>query len=88
MIAITIDGRRVDVREGITVAAAILNDGGTRFRESVTGTPRAPLCGMGTCFECRVTVDGERHVRACTAIVRDGMMVITAAGGTAGEVAG
>ena len=25
---------------------------------SVSGEPRAPLCGMGICYECRVTIDG------------------------------
>lgn len=88
MIGITIDGQRVEVRAGISVAAAIMNAGGVRFRDSVTGTPRAPLCGMGTCFECRVIVDGESHVRACMIVVRDGMTVLTAAGGKAGEVTG
>ena len=27
---------------------------------SVTGEPRGPLCAMGVCFECRVTIDGRR----------------------------
>lgn len=79
MIDVTIDGRRVTTRAGVTLAAAILNAGGTRFRDSVTGTPRAPLCGMGTCFECRVTIDGEPHMRACMVTVRAGMEVRTAA---------
>jgi sarcosine oxidase subunit alpha len=39
--------------------------------------PRAPLCGMGVCFECRVQVDGVAHVRACMTPVSDGMQVVT-----------
>jgi NADPH-dependent 2,4-dienoyl-CoA reductase/sulfur reductase-like enzyme len=30
---------------------------------------------MGTCFECRVTIDGEPHHRACLETVREGMEV-------------
>jgi NADPH-dependent 2,4-dienoyl-CoA reductase/sulfur reductase-like enzyme len=33
---------------------------------------------MGTCFECRVTVDGEPHVRACLAPLREGASVALA----------
>jgi sarcosine oxidase subunit alpha len=32
---------------------------------------------MGTCFECRVTVDGQAGVRACLLTVREGMQVGT-----------
>jgi sarcosine oxidase subunit alpha len=32
---------------------------------------------MGTCHECRVTVDGVPHRRACLEIVREGMEVQT-----------
>ncbi len=38
---------------------------GKPFRTSVTGEPRAPLCGMGVCMECRATVDGVPHQRTC-----------------------
>jgi sarcosine oxidase subunit alpha len=30
---------------------------------------------MGVCFECRVTVDGIAHQRACMLTVREGMDV-------------
>jgi len=46
-------------------------------RTSVTGEPRGPLCGMGICFECRVTIDGHRHCRACQTEAIDGMEVRT-----------
>ena len=42
-----------------TIATEMLNNGTTDFRRSVTGEPRAPLCGMGVCAECRVTIDGR-----------------------------
>ena len=47
------------------------------FRRSVTGQPRGPLCGMGICFECRVTVGGRQHVRSCQTACASGMEVQT-----------
>jgi sarcosine oxidase subunit alpha len=43
----------------------------------VLGEPRAALCGMGICFECRVTIDGRTHQRGCMTIVVEGMDVAT-----------
>jgi sarcosine oxidase subunit alpha len=72
-----IDGKPVDMEPGASVAAAIFNAGIRRFRRSVNGAPRGPICAMGICFECRVTVDGRPHRRACMEICRDGMEVET-----------
>lgn len=74
---ITVDGRPVTVAAGSSVAAALLNAGITAFRRSISGEPRGPVCGMGVCFECRVTIDGVPHERACLISVRDGMTVRT-----------
>jgi aerobic-type carbon monoxide dehydrogenase small subunit (CoxS/CutS family) len=46
-------------------------------RVSVTGEPRGPLCGMGICFECRVTIDGHPHCRACQTEAVEGMRIQT-----------
>lgn len=78
VVELEIDGRRVAVAAGITVAAALLEHGVTTFRTSVRGEPRGPLCGMGICHECRVTIDGVPHRRACLAPVANGMRVTTA----------
>lgn len=74
---ITIDGREFEVPAGTTVAAAVLNAGQSAFRRSVTGAPRGPLCGMGICFECRLTIDKVSHVRSCLVVCRDGMEIET-----------
>lgn len=76
-VTVIVDGRAVRVDEGTTVAAALLNAGVTAFRHSVTGEARAPLCGMGICFECRVTIDGVEHCRSCQTLCADGMRVTT-----------
>lgn len=76
-VIIVLDGVRREVRAGTTVAAALLNLGHGAFRTSVSGEPRAPLCGMGICYECRVTLDGVLHRRACLELVVDGLEVTT-----------
>jgi len=76
-VSILVDGRLLEVPEGITVAAALLNAGEDAFGESVTGAPRGPVCAMGICFECRVTIDGAPGQRACLERVAPGMRVTT-----------
>lgn len=65
---------------GTTVAGALLTLGRERFHDSPAGGPRGPVCGMGTCFECVVTVDGVFSVRSCLVRCRDGMAVRTGPG--------
>jgi len=48
----------------VTLAAALAR-ADQPFRTSVTGEPRAPLCGMGVCHECRVTLGDDAHQLAC-----------------------
>lgn len=67
----------VSVPAGSMVAAAVLEAGFSSFRRSVTGEARGPLCGMGICFECRVTVNGVAHVRSCQTLCENGMDVRT-----------
>lgn len=74
---ILVDGRAIPARASETVAAALWNAGVARLRTSATGQPRGPLCAMGICFECRVTIDGEPHRRACTEPCAPGMRVAT-----------
>ena len=59
------------------VAAAVLQDGVSSFRRSVSGEARGPLCGMGICYECRLTVNGVAHVRSCQTLCENGMDVRT-----------
>jgi len=71
-----VNGQPVEVPTGASVAAAVAHVA-AHFRRSVSGDARAPLCGMGVCFECRVQVDGVAHVRACMTPVSEGMQVRT-----------
>ena len=74
-VEIIANGRRSRVPAGITVAAALLDLGVTTFRRSVTGEARGPVCGMGICYECRVTIDGVPQRRACIVPVANGMEI-------------
>lgn len=76
-INVRINGKDQTVAHGVSVAAAILNAGETRFRQSVEGVPRGPVCGMGICYECRVTIDGQFHLRSCTIACEEGMVIET-----------
>lgn len=76
-IEIRVNGHAIRVSADASLAAALLDAGVTAFRHSVHGEPRAPLCGMGICHECRVTIDGVPHRRSCLTPVAAGMEVRT-----------
>jgi len=77
LITLKVNEATVSVPAGSMVAAAVLEAGIVAFRRSVTGEARGPLCGMGICFECRVTVNGVAHVRSCQTLCENGMDVRT-----------
>lgn len=79
VVRIDLDGTPLTVSAGATLASVIMQRSERRCRTSVAGEPRGALCGMGICFECRVTVDGRPHVRSCMRTVTEGMQVRTAA---------
>jgi D-hydroxyproline dehydrogenase subunit gamma len=76
-IQLRVNGRNVTVKAGTVVAAAIARAGVTAFRRSPLGRSCAPLCGMGVCMECRVTIDGKAHSRSCITLCAEGMDVRT-----------
>src|SRR5438105_126929 len=77
-IAVTINGQPIETSAEQSVAACVLKAQGAAFRRSVTGQSRGPLCGMGVCFECRLTIDGVPHQRSCQVPCHDGMQIATA----------
>lgn len=79
-VTLTIDGHLVTAPSGTTVISALQSTGRLASRRSLSGELRAPLCGMGICFECRLTVDGRAHQRGCKVLVREGMWIETATG--------
>ena len=77
MITLTINNETVSVADGTTLAAAILATETFSPRMSISGQPRGPLCGMGICFECRVTINGLPQQRSCNILAVEGMEVVT-----------
>jgi sarcosine oxidase subunit alpha len=76
-IQIKVNGRPVSVPPGTVVAAAVAQAAVNGFRRSVLGQFRGPLCGMGICFECRVTINGQTQCRSCQTLCENGMEVRT-----------
>ena len=75
-VTFSFEGRQVTANRGDTIAAALLGSGIFEFgRAAVSGTPRAPFCMIGNCYECLVEVQGEGMVQACLTEVVDGMCV-------------
>jgi sarcosine oxidase subunit alpha len=77
LIQLHVNGKPVNVPAGTIVAVAVAVAGVTQFRRSVSQQPRGPLCGMGICMECRVTINGETHCRSCQTLCEEGMEVRT-----------
>ena len=75
-VSVRVNGKPVTVRAGATVAVAVLTAGAT-CRASVSGQLRSPLCGMGTCFECRVAINGEPQRRSCQVLCQADMEIET-----------
>ena len=75
-VTLSVNGSPVTVIAGATVAVAVAI-AGKACRTSVSGEPRGPLCGMGICFECRVSINGTAHCRSCQIVCEPGMEVKT-----------
>lgn len=75
-VTVHVDGRTVTVPAGLTAAAAMLMHatGATRTTP-VSGSPRAPYCMMGVCFECLMEIDGEPNQQGCLVVVAEGMRI-------------
>jgi sarcosine oxidase subunit alpha len=71
----TFEGRTIEAWQGDTVAGALWAVGVVALGAIPGGAPRGMACGIGHCFACRVTVDGNPGVRACLVPVRSGMRV-------------
>jgi predicted molibdopterin-dependent oxidoreductase YjgC len=76
LIELKVNGNMLRVDAGCTVAVAVAL-AGAPCRQSVTGEPRGPLCGMGICFECCVRINGMPHRRSCQTLCEPGMDVRT-----------
>ncbi|PWC19960.1 sarcosine oxidase subunit alpha [Brenneria roseae subsp. roseae] len=75
-VTIWVNGNPLPARSDWTIAAALLANGLTACRTTaIDAQPRGPFCMMGSCFECRVTVDDVPNIQACMTPVRAGMHI-------------
>lgn len=79
-VELTVDGQRTAALATDTIAAALVRSGRLHWRSDLAGAPRGMFCGIGTCFDCTLTVNGQPGVRACLTRVRPGMSVMTGEG--------
>ncbi|HEV2675146.1 MAG TPA: (2Fe-2S)-binding protein [Aliidongia sp.] len=76
-VTIYIDGEAVAAEAGESLAAVMLRQSAPWTRTTpVSGSPRAPYCLMGVCFECLAEVDGIASMQTCLTPVKAGMRVV------------
>lgn len=86
-VEIEFDGTVVVVPAEISLAAVIFYLDAMPARKTIlSGSPRAPFCMMGTCFECLLEIDGIENQRACQVEVKAGMKVRRQLSVSGGEV--
>ena len=75
-VAIKVNGKEVIAFMGETLLAALIASGYKQLKKSpVLKEGRGGLCGMGVCYECLVTIDGIKNMRACMQDIRPGMEI-------------
>lgn len=81
MVDILLNGEKIQVPTGTTVAAMALSHG-QRFTRTtpISDSKRAPFCMMGVCYECLMVIDGKANQRSCVTYVKQGMQIETQQG--------
>jgi D-hydroxyproline dehydrogenase subunit gamma len=74
-LTIFVNGKKTVAYEGETVHAALVAAGFTVLRKSKAGMVRGAYCGMGTCYDCLVEINGLPNCRACMNEVEAGMKI-------------
>ena len=75
-VTLLVNGKKIIAYKGETLLAALIAAGYKSLKASpLKGEARGALCGMGVCFECIVTVNGEPNIRSCMTEVEDNMTV-------------
>jgi sarcosine oxidase subunit alpha len=78
LIRFSFNDKKYNAAEGESIAAALLANRirVLRYTEN-KNEPRGIYCGIGHCYECRVTVNGISGIRSCITPVKEGMGVIS-----------
>ena len=73
--SVEIDGEMFNAIAGESIAATLAAFGKLELGRDKSGASRGLFCGMGTCFDCQVSVDGGAPERACLTKVHRGMKI-------------
>jgi D-hydroxyproline dehydrogenase subunit alpha len=76
----TFDGAEIPFVPGQSIAAALLAADVRVTRITRGSRPRGLFCGIGVCFDCLLTVNGQPNVRSCLQPARAGDLVQTQQG--------
>ncbi|MGO2006896.1 (2Fe-2S)-binding protein [Vreelandella alkaliphila] len=75
-VTVFLEDQAIKVDSHDTAASVVLMAGLVPSRTTPTsGSPRAPYCLMGVCFECLLDIDGVSNQQGCMVKVRDGMQI-------------
>lgn len=72
-----LDGQMRTALAGDTVLTAMLASGHALRKSEFGPEPRAGFCLMGVCQDCWVWQDEGPRMRACSALIREGMRLRT-----------
>ena len=77
-IEVNVNGRKVQAFAGELVSTVLHAEGISIFaRKPTTGRAAGLYCGIGVCYECLVTINGESNLRACQTLAADQMVIET-----------
>lgn len=80
-VEITVDGKKIQAKEGEMILAALLaNDIIVNRFTRKKHEPRGLFCGIGQCTDCVMVVNGHPNVRTCVTPVEEGMVIETQIG--------
>jgi predicted molibdopterin-dependent oxidoreductase YjgC len=74
-VEVLVDGAPLRVPEGASAAAALLLAAVPARQTALSGSPRAPFCQMGVCFDCLAEIDGVANRQSCLVPVTPGMRI-------------
>ena len=78
IVTITVDGRKMQAKEGEMILACLIANGKIINRYTVKrNEPRGLFCGIGQCTDCAMVVNGKTNVRTCVTPVKEGMVIET-----------
>lgn len=78
IVTITVDGRKMQAKEGEMILACLIANGKIINRYTARrNEPRGLFCGIGQCTDCAMVVNGKPNVRTCVTPVKEGMVIET-----------